>query len=208
MKKALLHLILVLSLFKLQAQSGQLSINRIEQMPDLPFPLELRDWKAVAAAYDNYVFDMDKTGQYLPLSRTGSQGQFNYPDNIPLFMDSYVGAAAHANQAEAINIIPAIVGASLIGIDKSNQNGQNWVEKNKDFFNLKNGQNVYLNNYFTSSGNDWWYDLMPNLYFFQLRSLYPTAVPEFDSQFLTVADRWLWAVRQLGGSTTPGKSRI
>jgi len=74
MKKALLHLILVLSLFKLQAQSGQLSINRIEQMPDLPFPLELRDWKAVAAAYDNYVFDMDKTGQYLPLSRTGSQG--------------------------------------------------------------------------------------------------------------------------------------
>jgi len=63
---------------------------------------------------------MDKTGQYLPLSRTGSQGQFNYPDNIPLFMDSYVGAAAHANQAEAINIIPAIVGASLIGIDKSN----------------------------------------------------------------------------------------
>ncbi|HHV00429.1 MAG TPA: laminin G [Bacteroidales bacterium] len=203
MKKALLHLILVLSLFKLQAQSGQLSINRIEQMPDLPFPLELRDWKAVAAAYDNYVFDMDKTGQYLPLSRTGSQGQFNYPDNIPLFMDSYVGAAAHANQAEAINIIPAIVGASLIGIDKSNQNGQNWVEKNKDFFNLKNGQNVYLNNYFTSSGNDWWYDLMPNLYFFQLRSLYPTAVPEFDSQFLTVADRWLWAVRQLGGSTTP-----
>lgn len=203
MKKSLLCLILVFSLFRLQAQSGQLSISRIAQMPDLPSPLELKEWKAVAAAYDNFVFDIDKTGQYLPLSRTGSQGQFNYPDNIPLFLDSYVGAAAHSNQAEAINIMPAVIGASLIGINKSNQHGQNWVEKTKDFFNSKNGQNVYLNNYYATSGHDWWYDLMPNLYFFQLRSLYPTVVPEFDSQFLSVADRWLWAVNQLGGSTTP-----
>jgi hypothetical protein len=36
-----------------------------------------------------------------------------------------------------------------------------------------------------------------------LKSLYPDAAPEFSSQFTTVADRWLWAVEQLGGSTTP-----
>ncbi|HAH58584.1 MAG TPA: hypothetical protein DCL86_10590, partial [Bacteroidales bacterium] len=60
-------------------------------MPDLPAPFHIRDWKAVAVDYDTFVFDLDKTGQYLPLCRLGTTGQFNYPDNIPLFLDSYVG---------------------------------------------------------------------------------------------------------------------
>jgi hypothetical protein len=185
------------------AQQGQLSISRIDQMPDIPSPLLIRNWKTVAHDYDSYVFNTTKTGLYLPLSRLGTPGQFNYTDNTPLFLDSYVGADDHSNQAEAINIMPAIVGASLSGIDKSNQNGINWVAKTKDFFNLKNDQNVYLNSYSTTSGNDWWYDVMPNIYFYQLRSLYRDATPEFDTQFNTIADRWLYCVNQLGGKTTP-----
>lgn len=198
-------LVLLLSAFTLQSfpQQGQLSISRIDQMPDLPMPLQIRDWHTVAHDYDSYVFNLNKTGEYLPLSRLGTQGQFNYTDNTPLFLDSYVGVDGHLNQAEAINIMPAIVGASLAGIEKSNQNGMNWVAIAKDFFNLKNNQNVYLNNYSTTSGDDWWYDVMPNVYFYQLRSLYPDAAPEFSTQFTTVADRWLYCVNQLGGSTTP-----
>ena len=160
-------LILQLCIFSVQifAQTGQLSISRIDLMPDLPAPLQIRNWNSVAHNYDSYVFDAGKTGQYLPLSRLGTQGEFNYTDNIPIFLDSYVGADSHLNQAEAINIMPAIIGASLAGIDKSNQNGINWVSMTKDFFNIKNGQNVYLNSYSTTSGNDWWYDVMPNVYF-------------------------------------------
>ncbi len=185
------------------AQSGQVAVDRISLMPDLPQPLIIRNWDAVTAGYDAFVFDTGKTGQYLPLVRTGTQGQFNYPDNLPIFMDSYVGGENHLNVAEAINIIPAIVGASLTGIDKSNQQGHNWVAMAKDFFNKRNGQDVYLNNYSTTSGGDWWYDVMPNVYFYQMRWLYPDAAPEFDDQFTTVADRWLYAVHQLGGSSTP-----
>lgn len=203
MKNTYLIPILTLLAFSGFAQTGQLNISRISQMPDLPSPLLIRNWDEVTINYDNFVFDMEKTGQYLPLSRLGTQGQFNYPDNIPIFLDSYVGANGHLNQAEAINIMPAIVGASLVGVDKSNQNGINWVAKTKDFFNSKNGQNVYLNGYSTTSGSDWWYDMMPNVYFYQLKSLYPDGAPECSSQFITVADRWLWAVEQLGGSTTP-----
>lgn len=203
MKKILLNLLFFILSFLSFAQTGQLSIDRITQMPDLPFPLEIRGWKVVATQYDAFVFDTTKTGQYLPLSAFGTTGQFNYPDNTPLFMDTYVGTIQHLNQAEAINIIPAVVGASLVGIDKSNQNDINWVAMTKDFFNAKNGQNVYLNNYSTTSGNDWWYDLMPNVYFYQLNALYPNATPEFDGQFYSVADRWLYAVNQLGGATTP-----
>lgn len=202
-KYTLLFLILILAVLQVSAQSGQLNISRVAMMPDLPVPFHIRDWKAVTFDYDNFVFDTDKTGQYLPLSRVGTTEQFNYPGNTPIFLDSYVGANGHLNQAEAINIMPAIVGASLVDIDKSNQSGMNWVAMTKDFFNLKNGQNVYLNSYSTTSGDDWWYDLMPNLYFYQLNYLYPDAAPEFAEQFTTVADLWLWAVHQLGGSTTP-----
>lgn len=203
MKNILLNLAFLFASLQLVAQTGQLTISRISQMPDLPVPLQIRDWNAVTVNYDSYVFDLDKAGPYLPLIRLGTQGQFNYPDNIPLFLDTYVGAADHPDQAEAINIIPAIVGASLAGIDKSNQNGYNWVAKTKDFYNLENGQNVYLNSYSATSGGDWWYDIMPNVYFYQLNYLYPSVVQEFNTQFTTVADQWLYCVNQLGGSTTP-----
>jgi len=203
MYRSILLLLLSISTVQIFPQQGQLSIPRIGLMPDLPAPLDIRNWKTVAHDYDTFVFDLAKTGQYLPLSRLGTQGQFNYSDNTPLFLDSYVGAGDHANQAEGINIMPAIVGASLTGIDKSNQNGMNWVAMAKDFFNLGNSQNVYLNGYSTTSGDDWWYDVMPNIYFYQLRSLYPDAAPEFANQFTTVADRWLYCVNQLNGSTKP-----
>jgi len=198
-------LLLQLCIFSLLsfAQQGQLSISRIDKMPNIPTPLLIRDWKTVAHDYDNFVFNTTITGQYLPLSRLGTSGQFNYSDNTPLFLDSYVGANDHSNQAEAVNIMPAIVGASLSGIDKSNQNGINWVSKTKDFFNLKNGQNVYLNDYSTTSGDDWWYDVMPNVLFYQIHSLYPNTATEFNTQFTTVADRWLSCVNKLGGTTTP-----
>ena len=89
-----------------------------------------------------------------------------------------------------------------MGLDKSNQNGINWVLKAKDFFNKANEQNVYLNAYSTTSGGDWWYDLMPNLYFYQLYSQYSNQT-DFREQFKTIADRWLSAVQAMNGSGTP-----
>ena len=203
MIRSLLILLLCISTMQLFPQQGQLSISRIDRMPDSPVPLQIRNWKTVARDYDSLVFNLNKTGQYLPLARLGTPGQFNYAGNTPLFLDSYVGADGHLNQAEAINILPAIIGASLASINKSNQNGMNWAAMARDFFNLRNGQKVYLNSYSTTSGSDWWYDIMPNVFFYQLRYLYPVAAPEFDNQFATVADRWLKCVNQLGGSTSP-----
>jgi hypothetical protein len=187
------------------AQQGQLSISRIDQMPDLPSPLQIRDWDAVARNYDALVFDLNKTGNNLPLIALATPGQYNYTDNTSFFLDSYVGADNHLKQAEAINILPAIVGASLVGIDKSKQDGHNWVAMTRDFFNIKNGQNVYLNGYSTQSGHDWWYDVMPNVYFYQLKSLYPNTATQYGSQFTSVADQWLKAVELMGGSSSPWK---
>lgn len=183
--------------------AAQISVPRIEKMSDMPSPYLMRDWKKVARDYDNLVFDTGKAGTHLPITSISSSNGINYPEIRAIKMDTYVGQSAHGNVAEAINIIPAIVGATLVGIDKTNNLNVNWVAKIKDFFNLKNGQNVYLNNYSTSTGNDWWYDVMPNVFFYQLYSLYPDADSDFKSQFTKIADRELDVLYKLGGKVQP-----
>ncbi len=186
-----------------RAQAGQIEITRVAQMPNMPSPYLMENWKKVAFKYDSFIYNLNATGQYLPVMHLKSSG-VSYPSLQPILLDSYVGVNGAGSEAEAINIIPSVVGASLVGIDKSNQFGNNWVLKTKDFFNKANGQNVYLNGYSSVSGNDWWYDLMPNVFFYQLYSLYPST-PDFNTQFTTVADQWLSAVYAMGGSTTPWK---
>jgi hypothetical protein len=191
--------LLGITLINAYAQPGQIDLARVQQMPDLPSPYLMRDWKDVATKYDELIFSTGATGEFLPLISLKANGT-NYPALQPILLDTYVGSPG--NPAEAINIIPSIVGATLVGIDKSNQNGINWAIKAKEFFNKTNGQNVYLNGYATTSGSDWWYDVMPNVYFYQLYSQYP-ALTDFNEQLTTIADRWLDAVKTMGGATTP-----
>ncbi|WP_455497616.1 LamG domain-containing protein [Coprobacter sp.] len=202
MMRKTLYLFFGLSILTLSCFADQISVSRIEKMPNLPSPYYMRDWKSVAKAYDKLVFDEGRVGDYLPLIHVRQQGN-NYPASKQIRMDTYVGAKSHGIQAEGINILPAIVGATLVGIDKTSDNGENYVSYAKDFFNKKNGQNVYLNGYSSTSGNDWWYDLMPNVFFYQLYSLYPDTDADFKAQFIKVADRWLDAVYKLGGSLQP-----
>lgn len=187
----------------LLAFAQQISIPRIDQMPNLPSPYVMRDWKQVAIDYDNFVFDTSKTGTYLPITNISTSNAINYPALKTIRMDTYVGQTDHGNVAEAVNILPAIVGASLVGVDKTTHLNTNWVEKIKDFYNLKNGQNVYLNSYSTGTGDDWWYEVMPNVFFYQLYALYPTVDPDFNTQFTAIADRELNALYQLGGKIQP-----
>ena len=184
----------------LQGQSGQIAIPRIDKMPNMPTPYNLRNWKQVARLYDSFVYDVNKTGQYLPLISIGASG-VNYPQNKTIRLHTYVGTKSPSG-SEAINVLPSLVGASLVGIDKSNQFGQNWLLMSQDFFNKANGENLYLNNAGASSGGDWWYDMMPNVYFYQLYDLYPNLGGEANTQFTTIAGRLLESVRVMGGRDT------
>jgi hypothetical protein len=168
------------------AQTGQVIINRVDLMPDLPSPYEMRDWKDVARKYDDLV--------YSTFVKTKSTS-INYPGLQPILLESYIGG--NDNSAEAINIIPSIVGATLVGKDKST-----WAQKTKDFFNKANQQNIYLNTYSSFSGNDWWYDVMPNVFFYQMYTQY-SLDNDFQNQFTTIADRWLDAVHHMGGASAP-----
>ena len=177
-----------------------ITIDRIELMPNMPAPYEMRDWKQVAIGYDELVFDHELTGDYLPLIffRTNN---INYPEHGSFGLHTVVGTPHHTN-GEGINVLPAVISASLVGIDKSSQNGNNWVLMCEEYFNKRPQENVYLNHPSTSSGNDWWYETMPNIFFYQLYDMYP-GTGDFEYQFSTVADRWLEAVEAMGGNATP-----
>ncbi|MGA9118706.1 MAG: laminin G, partial [Bacteroidota bacterium] len=177
----------------------QIPIPRIEQMSAMPAPYLMRDWKQVARGYDSLVFNTALQGQYLPLSKKYT-ATTNYPGIETFALQSYVGSSL--DNGEGINCIPAIVGASLAGIDKSDQQGVNWVQMCREWFNKANGQNVYLNSPGGTTPDDWWYQTMPNVFFYQLYSLYPGSA-DFASQFVSVADRWLAALQAMGGSTAP-----
>jgi len=200
-RKSIFSILFLCSLFYINAQ--QISIPRIDQMPNLPSPYLMRDWKQVAIDYDNFVFNTTKSGTYLPITKISTSNGINYPALQTIRMDTYVGQTDHGNVAEAVNILPAIVGASLVGVDKTTQLNANWVTKIKDFFNRQNEQNVYLNSYSTTTGSDWWYEVMPNVFFYQLYALYPNADADFNTQFTTIADRELKVLNQLGGTVQP-----
>ncbi len=189
---------ILLSLHILSAQ--QIQINRIEQMPNKPSPYQMRDWRTVAVGYDSLVYNFDLTGEHLPLIRWGGSG-VNYPDEQTFGLHTVVGTTAPGS-SEAINVLPSLIGATLVGIDKSNQNGVNWIRKSREFFNKRPEENVYLNHPSAKSGSDWWYDTMPNVFFYQLYDLYDN-IDEYDNQFISAAEQWLIAVKKMGGSTAP-----
>jgi hypothetical protein len=192
-------LLIISSAFR-EINAQQIDISRIEMMPDLPQPYEMRDWKSVARNYDSLVFDLEATGQYLPLSVI-VDNTINYPEHPSFGLQSYVGSNSLPGR-EAINLMPAVISATLAGIDKSDQFGFNWPLMCEEFFNKRPEENVYLNSPVGSSGDDWWYETMPNVFFYQLNYLYP-GTGDFDYQFVTVANRWLEAVRAMGGNDAP-----
>lgn len=193
-------LIIVLLMLPCFAYAQQIAINRIDRMPNRPAPYLMRNWKQVALGYDSMVFNFDLTGEYLPLIRWNTS-PVNYPAHNSFTLHTAVGTM-DPTIGEGINVLPAVISASLVGIDKSNQNGVNWVLMCEEFFNRRASENVYLNNPDGKSGSDWWYDTMPNIFFYQLYDMYP-GTGDFEYQFRMVADRWFEAVRRMGGGTAP-----
>ena len=143
LKISLLSVFIITFFASIQISAQQINIPRIEQMPNLPSPYEMRDWKQTAIGYDSFVFDFNLTGQYLPLIWLNTN-TVNYPNHNSFGLHTVVGTNSTAS-SEAINLLPAVVGASLCGVDKSNQAGYNWVLMCEEYFNKNNGANVYLN---------------------------------------------------------------
>ncbi len=184
----------------ISVNAQQINIPRIELMPNKPAPYQMRNWKNTALGYDSLVYNYNLNGTYLPLIADYSN-TINYPNHGSFGLHTVVGTTV-PNSFEAINVLPSVIGATLCGVDKSNQKGRNYPLFCEEYFNKVNGELVYLNNPSTTTGDDWWYETMPNVFFYQLNFLYPNT-GDYNNQFTTIADRWLQVVNALGGKTTP-----
>jgi len=177
----------------------QINISRVEEMPNIPSPYKMKNWKQVATDYDSFVFDFGATGQYLPLIWWDTS-HINVSWDV-FGMKSYVGDHRSGSGHEGITCMGAVLGATLAGIDKSSQFGHNFVRDAEAYYNIASGQNMVLNLVYTGAG-DWWYEVFPHILFYSLVYYYP-GTGNMETIMLNTADVWYDACVVMGGNTNP-----
>jgi len=188
----------------------QTTIDRIELMPASPAPYRIIDWKQKALALDDYLFDLSADLPAGPLIWLDHNQR-----NIPQVTFGLYTAINDVRQGrdknngefhESLNSLAAILGGGLMGIDKTSQNGYNFVKMIQNYFNSDNGWNIMMNN--TSPevallgggyGRDWWYDIFPNVLFYNLCDLYP-AVEHGEKLQRIIAEQFCKADSVLNGN--------
>ena len=209
------------------APAAQRAIPRVEKMPNHPKPYAYKDWKQTALDFDRYVFDFSQKGQFLPLIWLDSAGR-NFPEpTFGLYTavgDVRMGAQVNNGENhEALGALGAVLGATLVGVDKSRQDGRNYVHMLRNYFNRDNGWNVVMN--FTNKGahigggygNDFWYEIHNNLLFYAVANYYP-GEKDFDGILRAIAEQFYRSDSVMGGNYSysffdfkhmkPGKNHI
>ena len=162
----------------------QVSIHRVDSMPDMPETYKMLDWKQKAKMYDQFIFDWNNKSEVGPLiwlddaRRNIDQTTFGLYTAIK---DIRQGKDVNNGEFhESLNSLAAILGAGLVGIDKTNQDGYNYVKMVQNYFNSDNGWNIVMNNTTPSVallgggyGRDWWYDVLPNALYYAICDVFP-----------------------------------
>lgn len=203
----LLRRLAVLTLFVGQALPGyagtdvQINLTGTNNMPKTPTAFDSTwNWRQRALDYDNYAFGRVPSASYIPLWWDTSQ--INFPRTIfalPDFIGWNTGYPSSPTTHEAMTAMGAVIGATLVGIDKSNQDGHNYVEDCRNYYNSANGQNIFLQFTSSQSGASFWNDLLPNIYAYALYHYYPNGGIT-SSEIYTVATRWRDATYVMGAA--------
>ncbi len=159
--------------------ASQIRIPRVEQMPNLPQPFAMRDWKQVARDYDNLVFDRRAKGRFLPLIWDDLTHTTCDLDGFGLYNvagDPRQGPTGNPAFHESVNCLAAVVGSGLVGIDKRRQDGYDYVRMCERYFSPreKGGIDIFANTPSLAPGTgSMWYFLFPNMLAFFLADCYP-----------------------------------
>ncbi|MEJ5961496.1 hypothetical protein [Pedobacter immunditicola] len=206
--KYLLLLLLITGLA--QAQVSQTAITRVNEMADLPAPLNIIDWKEMALKFDSTVYNFNSEGKYWPLIWMDTTGKNFKQPVIGVYTaigDVRQGKGNNKGMFhEALANMGAVLGASLVGIDKSDSGGINYVGMLKNYFNKDTGWNIMMNNTAPEVallgggyGRDWWYDVYPNVLFYAIYDQYPDE-PMFEELARTIAEQFFKADSVLNGN--------
>lgn len=191
------------------AQVKQQKLQRVEQMPFLPQPLQIIDYKKLAVRFDKTVYDFNAKGKFWPLVWIDSSRK-NFPQDVVGLYTALADVRQGVNNKgmfhEALATMGAVLGASLVGIDKTNQQKLNYVGMLKNYFNKETGWDIMMNNTCPEVallgggyGRDWWYDVYPNVLFYAIYNEYPNE-PGFTEIAKTIADKFYAADSILNGN--------
>lgn len=188
----------------------QVRIERIEKMPNMPQPYKMLDWEQKAKDFDAYVFNESTRVNGNPLIWYDNSRRNIDQETFGLYTainDSRQGPAHNNGEFhESLNSLAALLGSGLVGIDKTNQNGRNYVKMVQNYFNSDNGWNIIMNNTTPSVGlcgggygRDWWYDVFPNVLYYAVSDVFPD-VEGADEILHTVAEQFCKADSVLNGN--------
>jgi autotransporter-associated beta strand protein len=155
----------------------QVVVSQIAAMPFIPVNYQYQNWTAVAQGFDSTVFN--------PAAQAGYQYPTFWLQNDPengisqgFGMPSYIGQTqATEGNGEAITQIGAVLGASLVGIDKQSQTLSNgvtydFVQMASRFYDSATGADLVMNNIGSQGTGSFWYDQTPQIMFDGLISQY------------------------------------
>ena len=178
-------------------------------MADLPEPLKIIDWHKMSLDFDRTIYDFQAQGAYWPMVWIDSTGKnFNQPvvGMYTAIGDVRQGKNNKGMFHEALASMGSILGATLVGIDKSDQQGKNYVAMLKNYFNSGTGWNIMMNNTAPEVallgggyGRDWWYDVYPNVLFYAIYDKYPDE-PDFERLARSIAEKFYKADSILNGN--------
>jgi len=205
---------LISGLYACNPQNGepvvQTSLPRIDQMPDVPQPLKIIDWKKKTMQFDSLVFNFNSQASYGSLIWLDSSKR--NIDQVTFGLYTVIGDVRQGSKKnngefhEALTSLNSLVSAGLMGIDKTNQNGFNYVKMVQNYFNSDTKWNIVMNNTNPSVamagggyGRDWWYDVYPNVLYYGVAALFPD-VKNTEYIQRTVAEQFCKADSALNGN--------
>lgn len=211
--------LLVLASVALAACSGtadlgapveQVAIERVNLMPDMPESYQMIDWKQKARDFDRFVFDWNNSSEVGPLIWLDNARRNVDQETFGLYTavkDIRQGKDANNGEFhESLNSLAAILGAGLVGIDKTNQDGYNYVKMVQNYFNSDTGWNIVMNNTTSSVeskgggyGRDWWYDVLPNALYYAVCDVFPHVEGAEEIQ-KSIAEQFVKADSVLNGN--------
>lgn len=188
----------------------QLQLGRIDSMPNFPEPFKIIDFKNLAKGFDSLVYDASQTGEYWPLIwKDDTRKNFDQETfGIYTAMGDLRQGPKHNDGIfhESLATVGSVLGATLVGINKSNQKGKNYVSMLKNYFNSDKGWDIVMNNTCPEVallgggyGRDWWYDVYPNVLFYGVANFYPEE-KDYSDIMRSVADKFQKADSVLAGN--------
>ena len=174
----------------------QLSLAPMNLLPNAPTTYQMRDWHATAMNFDALAFNTTATGQFLPIPIRDDTPESPFL-TVAYELPSYVGDNRFYGNgepfAEGIPTLGAVLGSTLMGIDKS-AGPLNWVSMTREYYINRNNEFIMMNRTDSASGHSAWYDIFPNILFYAIADRYPNETylnsiqNQIDSRFFTAVN--------------------